>query len=312
MIRKAIVFTLIATFVLGLGIVGIASAAKSITVGFSISTLNNPYFVAVKEEAEKTAKRLGVNLIIVDAQNDPVKQLRDAEDLIQKHVDVLVLDPTDSDSIIPAIVKANKANIPVVTVDRKPNLKLGGKVITHSASDNVTAGRMSAEFIAKKLDGKGNVVILEGILGTSAAVDRTAGFMAKIKEYKGIKVLTSQTADFDRAKGMSVMENLLQAYDHIDAVYAENDEMALGAIRAIKAAGRQNEMFVTGIDATDDGLRAVQNGELAMTITMRPDLMGRNAVELAVGAYNGKKYPDFVEIPIGPVTKENISEYLKK
>lgn len=307
--KKTIIILLLTA--LSLTIMSNMAGAEKLRIGFSISTLNNPFFVSLKEEAEKTAENENVELLVVDAQNDSSKQLTDVEDLLQRDIDVIVLDPVNGDSIIPAIKRANQADIPVVTIDRKPNLELGGEIVTHSASDNVTAGRISAEYIAEKLNEEGKIVVLEGTPGTSAAVDRTEGFINKINEYKNIEIVAQQAAGFNRAEGMSVMEDILQSNNEIDAVYAQNDEMALGALRAINNKKMSKDIVITGIDATNDGLQAVKNGEIDMTITMRPDLMGKNAVELAIGAYNGESYPSFIEIPIEPVNKDNVAEYLK-
>src|SRR3990170_7757892 len=221
-------------------------AAGISTVGLSISTLNNPFFVDLRDGAKVAATKVKVDLIVLDAQNDPAKEASGIEDLIQKKVSVIAINPTDSDAIVPTIKKINAAKIPVITVDRGAN---GGTIAAHIASDNVAGGKMAAEYAAKRLNGKGNVVMLEGIAGTSAARDRGKGFKQGLQKFSGIKLVAVQTADFDRAKGLSVMENILQAQKKIDAVFAQNDEMALGAVQAIAAAKRQSQMFVVGFDA---------------------------------------------------------------
>jgi ribose transport system substrate-binding protein len=270
------------------------------TVGLSISTLNNPFFVDLRDGAQAAARRLGVALIVLDAQNDSAREASGIEDLIQKKVAVIAINPTDSDAIVPTIKKINAAKIPVITVDRGAN---GGVVAAHIASDNVAGGRMAAEYVAKRLNGKGNVVMLEGIAGTSAARDRGKGFREGLAKYPGLKLVAVQTADFDRAKGLAVMENILQAQKKIDAVFAQNDEMALGAIQAIAAAKRQREMFVVGFDAIADALTAIKNGTMAATIAQQPKEMGRLAVEAAVNIINKKPVPKFTPVPLKLVTK---------
>lgn len=247
-------------------------------IGLSLSTLNNPFFVTLRDGALDKAKELGIELIVVDAQDKPSKQLNDIEDLIQQKVDLIIINPTDSDAIVTAVEEANEAGIPVITVDRAAN---GGKVVVHIASDNVLGGRMAARFIAEKLGGKGKVVELVGIPGTSAARDRGLGFETELKKYPGIVLVAKQTANFNRAEGLTVMENILQAHPDIDAVFAQNDEMALGAIEAIKAAGKLGEIIVVGFDAIPDALEAVKKGEMAATIAQQPYLMGQLAVEKA-------------------------------
>jgi len=259
--------------------------ADALKIGFAVSTQNNPFFVDLKEGAEKKAKEIGAKLLVVDAQDDAAKQLSSIEDLIVKQVDVLVINPVDGDAIVSAIQSANDANIPVITVDRGAN---GGKVASHIASDNVAGGKMAAEFIAKKLNKKGKLVELQGIPGTSAARDRGKGFHKGIDQYEGLEVVASQPADFNRAKGMTVMENILQAEKDIDAVFAHNDSMALGAIQAIEAAGRLDEITVVGFDAIDDARKAVKAGKLAATIAQKPGLMGEMAVETAKKVANCK------------------------
>lgn len=275
-------------------------AAGIPTVGLSISTLNNPFFVDLRDGAQAAAKKLNVNLVVLDSQNDSAKEASGIEDLIQKKVSVIAVNPTDSDAIVPTIKKINAAKIPVITVDRGAN---GGAVAAHIASDNVAGGRMAAEYTAKRLNGKGNVVMLEGIAGTSAARDRGKGFREGLKKFPGIKLVAVQTADFDRAKGLSVMENILQAQKKIDAVFAQNDEMALGAIQAIEAAKRQKEMFVVGFDAIGDALTAIKAGKMAATVAQQPKEMGRLAVETAVKVINKKPVPKFTPVPLKLVTK---------
>ncbi len=278
-------------------------AAAPPTVGLSISTLNNPFFVDLRDGAQAAAKRLKVNLVVLDAQNDSAREASQIEDLIQKKVAVIAINPTDSDAIAPTIRKIEAAKIPVITVDRGAN---GVTVAAHIASDNVAGGKMAAQYVAKRLNGKGNVVMLEGIAGTSAARDRGKGFRDGLKAFPGIKLVAVQTADFDRAKGLSVMENILQARKKVDAVFAQNDEMALGAIQAIEAAKRQKEMFVVGFDAIGDALAAIKAGTMAATIAQQPKEMGRLAVENAVKIIKKQPVKKFTPVPLKLVTKQTM------
>jgi len=260
-------------------LVATLSLSASFTIGLSLSTLNNPFFVTLRDGALDTAKSLGVELIVVDAQDNPAKQLNDIEDLIQRRVDLIIINPTDSDAIVSAVESANEAGIPVITVDRAAN---GGKVVCHIASDNVAGGRMAAQYVAKLLNGKGKVVELVGIPGTSAARDRGKGFEEELAKYPGLVLVAKQTANFNRAEGLTVMENILEAHPDIDAVFAQNDEMALGAIEAIKAAGKLDKIVVVGFDAIPDAVEAVKKGEMAATIAQQPYKMGQLAVLKAV------------------------------
>ncbi|NUK29850.1 ribose ABC transporter substrate-binding protein RbsB [Parageobacillus sp. VR-IP] len=263
-------------------------------IGLSISTLNNPFFVTLKEGAEKAAKKEGVKLIVVDAQNDSAKQINDIEDLIQQDVDLILVNPTDSSAVTSAIESANSANIPVITVDRSAD---GGKVVTHIASDNVAGGKMAGEFILEQLKNGGNIVELEGIPGSSAARERGEGFHQVIDKASNVKVVAKQAADFDRAKGLSVMENILQSHKDIQAVFAHNDEMALGALEALEARGMK-DVIVVGFDATEDAVKAVKEGKMAATVAQKPELIGENAVKTALKVLNGEKVDKFIPIPL--------------
>ncbi|SKA87018.1 ribose transport system substrate-binding protein [Clostridium sp. USBA 49] len=258
-------------------------------IGMVVSTLNNPFFVSMKDGATKKAKELGYDLVIVDSQNDAAKERSNVEDLLQQGVSVLIINPTDSDAVGNSIQVANNNKVPVLTVDRQANK---GEVTAHIASDNVQGGKMAAEFILEKLGGKGNIVELQGIPGASATRDRGKGFHDVIDGKDGVKVVASQSADFDRQKGLNVMENIIQATPQFDAVFAHNDEMALGAVKALK----DKKVLVVGFDGNDDAKKAVESGDMAATIAQQPDLMGSLAVETAVKVIKGEKVEK--EIPV--------------
>ncbi|EMA6343823.1 ribose ABC transporter substrate-binding protein RbsB [Bacillus cytotoxicus] len=271
---------------------------KTIKVGLSVSTLNNPFFVTLKKGAEKKAKDIGIELIAVDAQNDAAKQTNDVEDLVQKGVDIVVINPTDSDAVASAVSAANAANIPVITVDRVAN---SGKVVSHIASDNVAGGKLAGDYIRELVGEGATVAELEGIPGSSAARERGKGFH-KVAD-AGLNVAAKQTADFDRAKGLSVMENILQANSDVKAVFAHNDEMALGALEALKSAGKM-DVVVVGFDATDDAVKAVKEGRMAATVAQKPELIGEKAMETAKQVNQGKKVEKFIPIGLDLVKKK--------
>jgi ribose transport system substrate-binding protein len=262
-----------------------------------VSTLNNPFFVTLKDGAEAKAKELGVQLVVLDSQNDPAKEIANVEDLLSRGVAVILINPTDSDAVGNAIRIANRAKVPVITLDRGAN---AGQVVSHIASDNVAGGKMAGNYIVQRLGKKSNVVELEGIPGTSAARDRGKGFNEALKGTQ-IEVIARQTADFDRTKGLNVMENILQAQPVIDAVFAHNDEMALGALRAIQASGRQ--IMVVGFDATDDAVKAVKDGELSATVAQQPSFIGAQGVETAKAVLEGKKVPANIPVGLKLITK---------
>lgn len=267
------------------------------TVGLVVSTLNNPFFVTLKDGAVGEAKKAGINLIVLDSQNDPAKEIANVEDLLSKGVAAILINPTDSDAVGNAIKMANRAKVPVITLDRGAN---AGTVVSHIASDNVAGGKMAGAFIAEKLGKKGNVVELEGIPGTSAARDRGKGFNDALKG-TAVKVVARQAADFDRTKGLNVMENILQSQPKIDAVFAHNDEMALGALRAVQAA--KKNIMVVGFDATDDAVKAVKDGKMAATVAQQPAFIGAKGVETAKAVLEGKKVQAYVPVGLKLIVK---------
>ncbi|MFE4239326.1 ribose ABC transporter substrate-binding protein RbsB [Peribacillus butanolivorans] len=270
---------------------------EGVKVGVSISTLNNPFFVSLKDGIEKEAKEKGMKVTVVDAQDDTAKQISGIEDLILQKVDILLVNPTDSSAISSAVQSANEASIPVITIDRSSE---EGDIETFIASDNVAGGELAAEYLVKELGENAKVVELEGVSGASATRERGKGFH-NIAD-KQLEVLTSQTAEFDRTKGLNVMENILQGKKDIQGVFAHNDEMALGAIEAIKAAGK--DIIVVGFDGNDDALKAVENGELKATIAQQPALIGKEAVNASEKVLKGEKVDETISVPLKLVTKE--------
>jgi ribose transport system substrate-binding protein len=274
---------------------------QKLTVGLSLSTLNNPFFVTMRDGAQATADKMGVELVVVDSQDDPATEAANMEDLIAQGVDVILVNPTDADAIVPSILAANDAGIPVFTIDRGA---ADGEIVSHIASDNVAGGSMAAEYLCDALGGEGNVVELEGIAGTSAARDRGAGFNAYMEaDCPGVTIVAQQTANFNRAEGLTVFENILQAEESIDGVFAHNDEMILGAIEAANAAGREGITFV-GFDAVDDAVAAVQDGTLAATVAQQPAVMGQLGVEFAATYMSGEMTEAYIPVNLALVTSE--------
>ncbi|WP_342469607.1 ribose ABC transporter substrate-binding protein RbsB [Ureibacillus sp. FSL K6-3587] len=269
----------------------------SYKIGFSISTLNNPFFVTLSDGAKAVSKEKGVDLVVVDAQDDASKQASDVEDLIQQGIDLLLINPVDSSAVGSAVESANAAGIPVITVDRSAD---SGEVVAHIASDNVEGGKLAGEYLLELVGEGAKVAMLEGVPGSSAARDRGEGFL-KVVEGK-VDLVSSQPANFNRSEGLSVMENMLQAHPDIEAVFAQNDEMALGALEAISAAGK--EIVVIGFDATDDALKKIDEGKMAASVAQKPEEIGKTAIETAVKYLNGEKVEEFVPVELELVTKK--------
>ncbi|MCT8546986.1 ribose ABC transporter substrate-binding protein RbsB [Glaesserella parasuis] len=282
---------------IALGLAFSTSAMAKETIALAISTLDNPFFVTLKEGSEKKAKELGYNLVVLDSQNDPAKELSNVEDVTVRGATVLLINPTDSEAVGTAVAVANKKNIPVITLDRGANK---GNVVSHIASDNVAGGKMAGDFIAEKVGKNAKVIQLEGIAGTSAARERGEGFKQAV-EANQFELLASQPADFDRTKGLNVMENLLASHGSAKAVFAQNDEMALGALRAIKASGKN--ILVVGFDGTDDAVKAVNGGQLAATIAQQPEKIGELGVEVADKVLKGEKVEAQIPVPLKVISK---------
>ena len=250
-------------------------------VGFSVSTLNNPFFVSLSEGAKAEAEKQGVKLVVVDAGDDAAKQTNDIEDLISRNVSVLIVNPVDSDAVAPAVQNAVSKGIKVISVDRVVN---GVEVDCQIASDNVAGAKMATEYLVELIGEGAKAAELEGVPGASATIDRGAGFHEAADA--ALEVVASQTANFNRAEGMNVMENILQSSSEVKGVFAHNDEMALGAVEAVAASGK--DIKIIGFDATEDAVTAVKAGKMAATVAQKPELMGETAVQTAIKLINGE------------------------
>jgi len=282
-----------------------SSGSTTPKMGLSLSTLNNPFFVQIKSGAQAEAKKLGIELTVTDAQNDASQQANQLQNFTSAGLGAIIVNPVDSDAASNAVKAAGKADIPVIAVDRGVNK---AEIDALVASDNVAGGELAAKTLAEKLGGTGRIVILQGQAGTSAARERAAGFAQGLKAYPGIKVLAQQPADFDRTKGLDVMSNLLQAHPDVQGVLAANDEMALGAVKALGSKAGTS-VQVVGFDGTPDGLTAVKNGTLYASVAQQPTQLGRIAVDSALEAVQGKKIEQTVKVPVKVVTKENVAGF---
>jgi ribose transport system substrate-binding protein len=253
---------------------GAASGATSdLTVGFSQMESDNPWRIAETKSLRDEAARRGVKLVVTDAQGQTAKQVSDVEDLIAQRVDVILLAPREFEGLVPALQSAKQANIPVILVDRAANGVAGEDYVTLLASNFIEQGQRAAEWLATTTGGKAQIVELSGTPGSSVAADRAKGFRDGIAKYPGMKILASQTGNFSRAQGERVMQNIAQSLGtRITAVYAHNDEMALGAIQALKAAGRKpgTDVIVVSVDGQRAALEAIIAGELGATVESNP------------------------------------------
>ncbi len=260
-------------------------------IGFSVSTLNNPFFVTLTEGAKKAASEKNVELVVVDAGDDAAKQTSDIEDLVSRNVGVLIVNPVDSDAVAPAVKSAMSQGIKVIAVDRGVN---GVDVDCQIASDNVAGARMATEYLMELVGEGAKVAELQGVPGASATIDRGEGFHQVAD--KSLQVAASQTANFNRAEGMTVMENILQSDGTIKGVFAHNDEMALGAVEAVAASGK--DIKIVGFDATDDAQKAVKDGKMAATVAQKPDKMGETAIGTAVKIMAGETVEKSIPVEV--------------
>lgn len=245
---------------------------KDITVGFSQMENNNPWRIAETESMKSEGEKRAGRYIATDAQAQTAKQVSDVEDMIAQGIDVLVIAPREYEGLTPALEAAKKAGVPVFLVDREAKGTPCEDFITFMGSNFIEEGERAAQWLVDTMGEKGKVIELYGTIGSSPAMDRATGFRNVVTKYPGIEIVASQSGDFTRALGQQVMEQLLQANPDVNAVYAHNDEMALGAIQALKDAGRKpgQDVLVVSIDGTRDALQAIIDGELGATVECNP------------------------------------------
>ena len=274
-----------------------APAQAKPRIALVLKTLNNPFFIDMEKGAREAAARLDVDLVVQAAERevDVDKQMQIIENLIQTGVDALCITPSGSKEVVPAIAKANAAKIPVVIVDTRVDEKTaseaGIKLDGFVGSDNYEGGKVAGEYLLKVTGGKARVAILEGIPGHETGDSRLKGFHDAVKGSPGVRVVASQTANWERDQGFTVFQNMLQAHPEIDALFACSDMMALGAVEAIAAAGKTGKIKVVGFDAVDDARKAIEAGTILGSVAQFPSEMGRLAVEDAVKLVRGGEKP---------------------
>ena len=257
-------------------------------IAMVLKTLNNPFFIDMQHGAEEAAKRLNVDLTVqaAERETDVEKQMQIIENLVETGVNALAIAPSGSKEVVAAVAKANAANIPVVIVDDKVDAQAAKDAGVHweayVGSDNVEGGRIAGRYLTQLTNGNANVALLEGIPGHQTGDARLKGFKEAIQSSPGIRIVASQTANWERDQGFNVFQNMLQAHPDIDAVFACNDMMALGAVEAIRAAGKTGKIHVIGFDAIDDARKAIAAGTMDGSVAQFPSEMGRIAIENAV------------------------------
>jgi ribose transport system substrate-binding protein len=281
-------------------------------VGFSQMENNNPWRIAETNSIKEEAKKRGIELVYTDAQSQTAKQVSDVEDLIAQGVDYILLAPREYEGLAPALQSAKQAGIPVILIDRAARGEPGEDYVTLIVSDFVEEGRRAAKWLVEATNEKANIVELTGTVGASVTKDRAEGFKEVIDKYPDMKIIASQTADFSRAEGLKVMENIIQAKgDEITAVYAHNDEMALGAIQALEAAGMKpgEDVIVVSIDGERDALQAIIDGKLGATVECNPRF-GPKAFDVIEKLENGEEVPTLILNEDRFFDKSNAAEFI--
>ena len=279
------------------------SANKSIT--FALSTQANSFMVKMREGAQKKADELGLTINFQDASDDSATQANQLANAAATGAGAVIVNPTDSDAMAPAVKQLTDAKIPVVAVDRAVNNAEGSSYI---ASDNVGGGKQAAKALSEAIHGEGEILVLQGKTGSSASRERGQGFDEGLKDSPNIKVVAKQTAEFERVKGLDVTTNLLQAHPNVKAIFAENDEMALGAIEALgDKAGK--DVIVVGFDGVEDALKAIKEGTMYASIAQQPADMAAQAVVEASKLLKGEAATKEMQVDVVTVTKDNVDKF---
>lgn len=292
-------------------ILPVSAFAQTPSIGVSLSAFDT-FLTIVRGGMAKEAENQKVKIQFEDANNDVGRQVSQVENFIAQRVSAIVVNPVDTAATKRISAAARKAGIPLVYVNRKPDEKMGNGTV-FVGSDSLVAGRLQMEELARRLNGKGNVAIMVGALSSDAAIDRTKGVKEVAKKFPGIKIVEEQVADFDRKKGIDLMAKWLSAGVKIDAIAANNDEMALGALIAMKQAKvSPKTVLVAGVDATPDALSSMKSNELALTVFQDAKGQGTGAVQAAMKMVKKEKLPDMNMIPYELVVQDNIAKYISK
>ena len=281
--------------------------SKGPVIGVSLLNVSNEFIVMLNKAMDDKARDLGVTLIVNDAQRSAERQVQQVESFVAQKVDAVILNPCEVEASSPAVDKALAAGIPVINVNsetRTPPTAFVG-------SRDEDAARIAMGYIAERLGGRGDVVMMHGYMGQAAQIKRDQGAREVLAKTPGLKLVADQTAEWDRAKAMALMENWIQSYgDRISAVFAQNDEMAMGALIALEQAKRKSKVLVVGVDAIADALAAVRDGRLDATVFQDARGQGGTAVETAVKIVRKQPYEKQALIPFQLVTKQNLDQFL--
>ncbi|MBD1377734.1 MULTISPECIES: sugar ABC transporter substrate-binding protein [Erwinia] len=287
-----------------------ASQAKDLRIGVALANFDLNFISILRTQMAKEMEKEQIQGQFEDAKGDVAVQVQQVENFINQGVDAIILNPVDTQGVKPMMDAAKRANIPLIFVNRKPEVELSGKM-AYVGSDSLLGGRMEMEALAKRMNYKGNVAILMGALSAEEARQRTKATEEVIAKYKEMKVVEKQSAQWMRNEAVDVTSSWLLSGDKIDAIAANNDEMAIGAIMALNQSGKK-DILVAGIDGTPDALQFIKSGKLALTVFQDAAGQGKGAVTMAKQVLDGKNADKFMWIPYQVVTQENYAEFSAK
>jgi ribose transport system substrate-binding protein len=273
-----------------------------------VSTLNNPWFVVLGQTARQRAVDLGYDATLFDSQNDTAKEAANFDNIIAAGYKAILFNPTDANGSVANVLKAKAAGIPVFCMDREINATNAAtaQLLSDSYAGCVKLGR----YFVKTVGQTGNYVELLGLVGDNNTWNRSKGFHSVVDRYPGLKMVAQQSGEFDRAKGLEVMEAMLQAHPEIKAVFCGNDAMAMGAYQALVTAGKAEQVKVFGFDGADDVVKLIADGQIAATGMQFPKLMARQSAEFADAYIKGRRdFPQKIPVPVELVTRENVGRF---
>ena len=279
---------------------------KEFLIGFSQATMIDPWRVNMLEQMKIAVKKHldEIEFVYTDGQNDNMKQIADVEDLLARGIDLLIISPRAAEPLTSPVKKVYDAGIPVITLDRNV---VGDAYTCFIGASNLEIGREAGKLMAEKLNGNGKVIEIEGILGTTPTIERSQGFHEVVAQYPDIEIIERQAADYLRAPAMKLMEDFLQAHQQIDGIYAHNDEMALGALAAARAVGRDKGLIVIGIDGQREAINSIMDGEMIGTFIYPNGSV--EAIETGLKILKGRKVPKKIPLKTTKVTKENAAKF---
>ena len=307
-LRSVILLVLALSMLLALTACSTSQKSDKVKIGVTLMDFSTEFGIGLKDYMTAKADAMGDVELTVDAGGDAAKQLQQVETFISQKVDAIIMQPQEQEACSPAIDKAKAAGIPIINCNSltitEPDAYVG--------SNDSESAEIAMTYIAEQLGGKGNVLMMHGHPGQTAEVKRTEGAMDILAQNPDMTLLDEQTADWDRAEAMTLMENWIQAYgDQINAVFCQNDEMALGALNALVQAGKKDNVLVVGVDAIDDALQSVKDGKMDATVYQDCKGQAEGAIEAAYKLAKGESVEKEILIPFILVTTENVDEYLK-